>query len=257
MIRRCYDTARTQGTAVPVVPVVETVREITGETSVTRDRSRYRLVQTPQTFQLTLLLRAYEQPCQPSFTDDASVVEALGHPITLVDGNRENIKITTPFDLTVAEALLQHNNRLDMVLSIFDQSRKDEFDEHILRLDERVYASDQDMEHILHRLTMAAADADIRHNMNVEDEYFSIIEKRDTELLLKDRKLAEQTVQIQEQTAQLQEKDSQLQESKAQLKARNDLLRSSIEMLLHAGISIDDIAEKLNIPLETVRQIMT
>ena len=144
-----------------------------------------------------------------------------------------------------------------MVLSIFDQSRKDEFDEHILRLDERVYASDQDMEHILHRLTMAAADADIRHNMNVEDEYFSIIEKRDTELLLKDRKLAEQTVQIQEQTAQLQEKDSQLQESKAQLKARNDLLRSSIEMLLHAGISIDDIAEKLNIPLETVRQIMT
>lgn len=151
----------------------------------------------------------------------------------------------------------QINNRLDMVLSIFDQSRKDELDEHILRLDERVYASDQDMEHILHRLTMAAADADMRHNMNVEDEYFSIIEKRDTELLLKDRELAEQTAQIQEQTAQLQEKDSQLQESKAQLKARNDLLRSSIEMLLHAGISIEDIAEKLNIPLETVRQIMT
>lgn len=112
VIRRCYDTARTQGTAVPVVPVVETVREITGETSVTRDRSRYRLVQTPQTFQLSLLLRAYEQPCQPSFTDDASVVEAIGHPITLVDGNRENIKITTPFDLTVAEALLQQHTSL-------------------------------------------------------------------------------------------------------------------------------------------------
>ncbi len=118
VIRRCFETARTTGAAVPVVPVVETIRElsadfkdigdsiITDTASVTRDRSRYRLVQTPQTFQLSLLLRAYQQPYQSTFTDDASVVEALGHPITLVDGNRENIKITTPFDLTVAEAFL-------------------------------------------------------------------------------------------------------------------------------------------------------
>ena len=106
VIRRCYDTARTSEAVVPVVPVVETVRELTGETSLTRDRSRYRLVQTPQTFQLPLLLRAYEQPYRDSFTDDASVVEALGCPITLVEGNRENIKITTPFDLVIAEALL-------------------------------------------------------------------------------------------------------------------------------------------------------
>ena len=118
VIRRCFDTARTTGTAVPVVPVVETIRELSPDfndagdstipetTSVTRDRSRYRLVQTPQTFQLSLLLQAYQQPYRSTFTDDASVVEALGHPITLVDGNRENIKITTPFDLTVAEALL-------------------------------------------------------------------------------------------------------------------------------------------------------
>ena len=75
--------------------------------SQTRDRSRFCLVQTPQTFDLSLLLCAYEQPYRPTFTDDASVVEALGHPITLVEGNRENIKITTPFDLTVAEALLR------------------------------------------------------------------------------------------------------------------------------------------------------
>ncbi|MBP3822369.1 MAG: 2-C-methyl-D-erythritol 4-phosphate cytidylyltransferase [Bacteroidaceae bacterium] len=74
--------------------------------SFTVDRSLFRLVQTPQTFQLPLLLRAYEQPFRDTFTDDASVVEALGHPITLVEGNRENIKITTPFDLTIAEALL-------------------------------------------------------------------------------------------------------------------------------------------------------
>ena len=111
VIRRSFEAAREHGAAIPVVPVVETVRQLypslTGEgPSVTIDRSRLRLVQTPQTFQLDILLRAYEQPYRENFTDDASVVEALGHPITLVEGNRENIKITTPFDLTIAEALL-------------------------------------------------------------------------------------------------------------------------------------------------------
>ena len=106
VIRRCYETARTAAAVVPVIPVVETVRELTPDASVTRDRARYRLVQTPQTFHLDLLLRAYEQPYRDAFTDDASVVEALGYPITLVEGNRENIKIPTPFDLTIAEALL-------------------------------------------------------------------------------------------------------------------------------------------------------
>ena len=80
--------------------------DVAASSSRTVDRSLFRLVQTPQTFQLPLLLRAYEQPYREAFTDDASVVEALGHPITLVEGNRENIKITTPFDLVIAEALL-------------------------------------------------------------------------------------------------------------------------------------------------------
>ena len=107
VIRQCFATARACGTAVPVVPVVETLRELQADGSVTRDRSRFRLVQTPQTFRLRLLMQAYAQPFTDAFTDDASVVEALGHPITLVEGNRENIKITTPFDLTIAESLLR------------------------------------------------------------------------------------------------------------------------------------------------------
>ena len=116
VIRRCFEAAATHGAVVPVTPVVETIREFTAPSldntlesmpSQTRDRSRFCLVQTPQTFDLSLLLCAYEQPYRPTFTDDASVVEALGHPITLVEGNRENIKITTPFDLTIAEALLR------------------------------------------------------------------------------------------------------------------------------------------------------
>ena len=68
-------------------------------------RDDYRLVQTPQMFDISLHKKAYSQPYQDSFTDDASVIESLGHDITLVEGNRENIKITTPFDIIVAEAL--------------------------------------------------------------------------------------------------------------------------------------------------------
>ncbi len=155
VISRCYETARQTGAAIPVVPVVETLRHIVssepqgfrsshsgakvlkscsplqnpechadscGNGSITVPRADYRLVQTPQTFDIQLLKTAYQQALsqtagEPSpgsaagasaaaFTDDASVVEAFGHPITLVEGNRENIKLTTPYDLKIAEVLI-------------------------------------------------------------------------------------------------------------------------------------------------------
>ena len=106
VITRCYDLARTEKAVVPVVKVVETVRRLSGGGSQTVDREQYRLVQTPQVFDIDLLKRAYAQPYAPSFTDDASVVEALGVPVALTEGNRENIKITTPFDLKMAAALI-------------------------------------------------------------------------------------------------------------------------------------------------------
>ena len=107
-LRRCYDEAARSGTAVPVVPVVETLRHVSpdGE-SMTVPRSDYRLVQTPQVFSLALLRQAYRQPYAPQFTDDASVVEALGERITLVEGNRENIKLTTPADLLLAKGIME------------------------------------------------------------------------------------------------------------------------------------------------------
>ena len=105
VIRNCYETARTAKAVIPVIPVVETLRHIT-RTSETVPRGEYRLVQTPQTFDIQLLKEANRQPYNDGFTDDASVVEAFGFVITLVEGNRENIKITTPYDLTVAEAIL-------------------------------------------------------------------------------------------------------------------------------------------------------
>ncbi|MBR0181648.1 MAG: 2-C-methyl-D-erythritol 4-phosphate cytidylyltransferase [Prevotella sp.] len=112
VIRNCYETARTAKAVIPVIPIVETVRHLTGGQarceveSVTVPRDEYRLVQTPQTFDIQLLKAANRQPYNDVFTDDASVVESYGHKITLVEGNRENIKITTPYDITVAEAII-------------------------------------------------------------------------------------------------------------------------------------------------------
>ena len=106
VIRNCYETAREKKAVIPVIPVVETVRHLKGDTSVTVSRNDYRLVQTPQTFDIQLLKEANRQPYNDGFTDDASVVEAFGFDITLVEGNRENIKITTPYDLKIAEVLI-------------------------------------------------------------------------------------------------------------------------------------------------------
>ena len=111
VIRRCYETAREKKAVIPVIPVVETLRKIISSEplhlplSRTVPRNDYRLVQTPQTFEIQLLKAANRQPYNDNFTDDASVVEAFGHAITLVEGNRENIKITTPYDLKIAEVL--------------------------------------------------------------------------------------------------------------------------------------------------------
>ena len=106
VIRRCYESACESKAVIPVIPVVETVRHLQRTGSVTVPRDEYRLVQTPQCFDIQLLKAANEQPYSDAFTDDASVVEAYGHAITLVEGNRENIKITTPADLKYAEFLL-------------------------------------------------------------------------------------------------------------------------------------------------------
>ena len=107
VIEDCFEAARDEYAVIPVLPVTDTIRYIDahgGGRNV--QRSDYRIVQTPQVFDISLLKRAYNQPYQDSFTDDASVVESLGCQVSMVEGNRENIKLTTPFDLKIAETLL-------------------------------------------------------------------------------------------------------------------------------------------------------
>ena len=107
VIEECFETAREEYAAIPVYAVTDTLRYIDqhgGGKNVLR--SDYRVVQTPQTFDIGLAKQAFNQEYKEQFTDDASVVESLGCQVALVEGNRENIKITTPFDIKVAEALL-------------------------------------------------------------------------------------------------------------------------------------------------------
>ena len=107
MILRVQLAAEETGAAIPVTEVVDSYRRVDGSESYIVPRSELRIVQTPQTFSAALLRRAYEQPFSDKFTDDASVVEALGAKITLVEGERRNIKLTTPEDMAIAERLLE------------------------------------------------------------------------------------------------------------------------------------------------------
>lgn len=111
VIGTCFEAAEESGTAIPALPMIDSLRETDGKGSHPVDRSRYFAVQTPQVFRSDLLLKAYKQVFSALFTDDASVVEAMGESIQLVAGNQENIKITTPFDLLIAERLLMQASR--------------------------------------------------------------------------------------------------------------------------------------------------
>lgn len=107
-IQAAFDAALKHGNAIPVIPVIESVREINSVGNHIIDRSKLQLIQTPQVFKCTLISKAYEQDYSKAFTDDASVLEKMGEKIVLTKGNPENIKITRPIDLIIAEALIHH-----------------------------------------------------------------------------------------------------------------------------------------------------
>ncbi|HQV38357.1 MAG TPA: 2-C-methyl-D-erythritol 4-phosphate cytidylyltransferase [Flavobacteriales bacterium] len=107
LIERCFAAAELHDAAIPVVPVSSSMRELTDEGSRALDRSRLRIVQTPQCFQVELLRKAFKLPYDPAFTDEATLVERMGNLVRLVEGDERNIKVTTPDDLVIAAALLE------------------------------------------------------------------------------------------------------------------------------------------------------
>ena len=133
------------------------------------------------------------------------------------------------------------NNRLVEVLSVFDQTNKDSQNRQVLKIDDSAYDGDAEMLHILHRLLAAASDSKLRQDMNVEDEYFSAIETRDTAIMKRDQRIAEQDAQLEEQSAQLEEQRAALLVSAKAMKT--------------AGIPDEQIAAITKITIEEIRQL--
>jgi 2-C-methyl-D-erythritol 4-phosphate cytidylyltransferase len=106
-INRCFETAEMKGNAVPVMPANESLRRIEGDCNKAVDRTEYVSVQTPEVFRISEIKEAYKSDYNDTFTDDASVLEHAGFKINLVEGNKENIKITHPVDIIIAETLIK------------------------------------------------------------------------------------------------------------------------------------------------------
>jgi 2-C-methyl-D-erythritol 4-phosphate cytidylyltransferase len=110
-IKQCYETALLKGNSIPAVSISETIRQVNDTENKQASRDQFKIIQTPQCFVVSKIKRAFEQAYSPAFTDDASVLEAAGEKINLVQGNVENIKITHPKDLIIAKALLENEQR--------------------------------------------------------------------------------------------------------------------------------------------------
>ena len=183
------------------------------------------------------------------------------------------------------------NNRLDRVLSVFDQSQRDAKNQQIVCLDEKEYAGDSDMMYILHRLGLAAMDADVRQEMNDEDEFYSVLEARDTQVMKlneqltekrrqlneknaklneQNAKLSEQKVQLSEQKVQLSEQKAQLNEQKvqlsektvrlaeaeAQLKEQKKQVKAMVKAMISNGMTIQAVAKMMNKSEEEINNLL-
>ena len=142
------------------------------------------------------------------------------------------------------------NNRLEKILSVFDQSQIYPDDQRMLELDENKYGDDAEMTHILHRLQSAAANPDIRNRMNAEDEFFQALEDRDTTIMT-------QKKELEKQKAALEEKDAALEEQKASLEEKDASLRAAVLALSKSGMTAEMIAKTLNIGEEKIQEILS
>lgn len=154
------------------------------------------------------------------------------------------------------------NNRLTKVLSVFDQSNKDKSNHQIINVDEDDYMGDKEMEHLLHRLLSAASDSNLRQEMNVEDEYFSAIENRDTAIMMRDKRIAEQDAILEQKETlleqskvQLEQNKAQLEQSKVQLEQQQTALITSAKAMKTAGMSVEQIATMTTLPIEIVMKL--
>ena len=179
----------------------------------------------------------------------------VSHKAYDYDGHEVKKGMPDPFveslvhDSIIVQIPLLHgviNNRLDEVLSVLDQTKRAKDDPHLLCLDESRYADSSDMSYIVHRLTAAASNPQMRQNMNVEDEFYSAIEDRDTAIMNRDKKIKEQNGKIKEQNGKIKEQDGKIKEQRERLNAQTEQLNKQTERLNAQTEQLNEQTERLN-----------
>ena len=209
------------------------------------------------------------------------------------DGNLVTEGIPDPFvESLVHDSIIvqiprlhgQVSNRLEKILSVFDQKLQDSSNRHMLNINDTPFDKDDDMQYILRRLLMAAADSKLRQDMNVEDEYFKALEDRDTALMIRDKKLKEQEkllqqneaqlnqqeaqlnqqeaqlnqqeAQLNQQEAQLNQQEAQLNQQEAQLNQQEAQLKAMVLLLSKSGMSVPQIANSVGMSQDKVKSLL-
>lgn len=180
------------------------------------------------------------------------------------DGNEVTEGMPDPFveslqhDSIIVQIPLLHgkvNNRLEKVLSVFDQTHVAD-DKKVIRVDDQQFEGDNDMEYIVRRLQSAAADPEMRYQMNAEDEFFKELEARDTVIMEKDQAIKEKNQTIKEKEDQLKAQEGQLKAQEGMLKAQEGMLRTMIKGMQEKGLLLEDIAAMLHITKDKVEKLL-
>ena len=148
------------------------------------------------------------------------------------------------------------NNHLDKVLSVFNQSQRTTDSQQIISLDENLYEDDPDMMHILRRLSLATMSAEVRQEMNDEDEFYSVIEARDTQVMKQNKIITDQTKQINLQNEQINQQSEQINQQSEQINQQSEQIKAMAQAMLKNGLSKDIIAETLNKSIVEVENLL-
>ena len=170
----------------------------------------------------------------------------------VVDGHEEPFVESLTHNSIIVQIPLLHgnvNNRLEKVLSVFDQTQVEGDTQQVLKIDEDKYADDNDMMYMLHKLTAAAANSEMRQDMNVEDEYYKAIEDRDTAIMQRDKILKEQKKQLSQQSEQLSQQSEQLSQ-------KDEQLRNMAKALLAKGMTEEQISAMTGIDIANVVKLL-
>ena len=204
--------------------------------------------------------------------DIGKAVVYVNHKTVDYEGKEVENGDTDPFinslihDSIIVQIPLLHgkiNNKLDKVLSVFDQTQRDEKNQQIVCLETDNYQDDSDMMYILHRLSLATMSAEVRQEMNDEDEYYSAIEARDTQLMKQNKLISEKNQQINEKNQQINEKNQQINEKNQQINEKNQQIneqtaqiKAMAEAMLQNGLSLDMIAKTINRSVKDIEALL-